>query len=121
MERLKGLNSFLLAFALELVALVFVVYVAWTGFANIWLRLLFGAVCLVIFVVLLGAYFVPKTTIRMRIPWILWGKLLLLSVPAYKMARDGENRVAINYVLVVLSHLLLLAYQVTILKKIRSY
>lgn len=35
MERLKVLNSFLLAFALELVALVFVVYVAWIGFANI--------------------------------------------------------------------------------------
>lgn len=35
MERLKVLNSFLLAFALELVALVFVLYVAWIGFANI--------------------------------------------------------------------------------------
>ena len=35
MERLKVLNSFLLVFALELVALVFVLYVAWIGFANI--------------------------------------------------------------------------------------
>lgn len=114
MERLKGLNSFLLAFALELVALVFVVYVAWTGFANIWLRLLFGAVCLVIFVVLWGAYFAPKATMRLSMPWVFWGKLLLLSVPAYKMAWNGQYRVAIIYVLVVLGHLMLSAYQETI-------
>jgi len=35
MERLKGLNHYLLMFTLELVALVFVLYVAWIGFANI--------------------------------------------------------------------------------------
>lgn len=35
MERLKGLNHYLLMFTLELVTLVFVLYVAWIGFSNI--------------------------------------------------------------------------------------
>lgn len=114
MEIINGINRNFIAFALELVAISYVAYFAWEGVDSLVWRLLIGASLSLVFVVVWGRFFSPKAQQKLTPVGLFWGKLFLLSVPAFAFMAQADFIKAMAYVSLVLAHLLLSAYQATL-------
>ena len=108
MKPSKVINAYLIAFGLELVALIFVTYWVWQRVG------LLAGIHLLLLSFLWGRYFSPKASHRLAPHWLFWGKLLILSAPAYGFVEQADYLKATAYFTLVLVHLCLSAFQETL-------
>lgn len=108
MKTSKVINVYFIAFGLELVALIYVSYIAWQSIGPL------AGIHLLLLSFIWGRYFSPKASNRLAPRWLFWAKLLILSAPAYGFVEQADYLMAMAYFTLVLSHLLLSAFQETL-------
>ncbi len=101
----------ILAFLLEISALMLLARLC-LSFVNLgsWRWLLAGA-ALAGFVTLWALFFAPTASRRLKMPWLLWGKLILLAPPGLAFLRDGQTWPTLGWVALVIIHLVTDAIQ----------
>ena len=110
MNRSIGAND-VLAFLLELGALALVVKL-FLGFRGlgIW-RFVAAAVALAAVITLWALFFAPTASHRLTMPWLFWGKLVILMLPGMAFLQDRRPVLALIWGVLVMGHLIIGAVQ----------
>lgn len=110
MKRSIGAND-VLAFLLELGALALVVKLI-LGFRGLspW-RFVAAAVALAAVITLWALFFAPTANHRLTMPWLFWGKLVVLMLPGMAFLQDRRPALALIWGVLVLGHLIIGAVQ----------
>lgn len=62
-------------------------------------------------IALWALFFSPSAAHRLHMPWLFWGKLLVLALPGLAFLREGRPGLSLGWAALVLIHLLIGAGQ----------
>ncbi|MFB6456761.1 YrdB family protein [Chitinophaga sp. Hz27] len=96
----------LLAFSLEIIMLIVVVYVPIKIIVTPWLKYVVAAALLLLIIGLWATWAAPTATRRLKLPYIIIFKLLIYLIPTFLLYKAGmQNYAGILYALVVICEL----------------
>ncbi|NIG56784.1 YrdB family protein [Chitinophaga sp. Cy-1792] len=102
---IKSLNR-LLAFSLEIIMLIVVVYVPVKTIVSPWVKYLVAAGLFALIILLWAIWAAPTSRTRLKLPYILVFKFLIYLIPTYLLYRAGmRNYAGILYLLVAISEI----------------
>ncbi|MBX3080137.1 MAG: YrdB family protein [Anaerolineae bacterium] len=91
-----------LSFLLELVALVALGYWGFQASDNTLLKFILGLGAPILLIVVWGMWLAPKSSRRLRRPWLQIVKLLVFGVTALALANAGQTTLAVIFAVVVI-------------------
>ena len=104
MVLLSVLNN-VLAFGLELMALLIVGYMGTKISSSLPLKVLGSLVVVGVLVVVWGTYLAPKAATRLPMPYLLLAKLVILLLPNFAFLMQGQTTWAVVWSTLVVGHL----------------
>lgn len=110
MQLIWGFNM-LLAFIVEVIAVISYGYFGAQLASSRLLQIIGVIISIGIIVVIWGAFFAPKASYPWPEPWLYLGKFFILMMPSYMLYLRGNTSMAITWFVLILMHLTLLYFQ----------
>lgn len=110
MQRTVGFND-VLAFALEIGALILWALLLASLAGQGWLRIALPIAALAVLIFIWGRLLAPNAAHRLAMPWLAIAKLAILLTPALYFVRTQRPALAIGWALLVIAHIALGAAQ----------
>lgn len=106
MQALKYLN-YVLAFGLELVLFFSVSYWGYVQGKTTISKWGFALILFIIVVTLWGIFAAPKSTIRLKNPWLIFYRIAMFSMGTFALQNLGKTKLSIGYTVLFLISVLL--------------
>lgn len=106
MKLIQGLNL-ALAFLLELAAVITYGYWGFGLQANAWVKGVVGIGLPLVLIIAWNRYFAPKASMRLDVPWLFAGKLIIFLTAAVLLYYSGKAQLGWTLVILAAINLLL--------------